>query len=97
VYADLDAVSPDFVVVGDARGADMIVRVWCKERGVDFKEYKAHWNVHLTAAGTIRNQQMLDEHRDADYVLAWPDPNSRGTYDMLRRCFIAGIPKYKGG
>lgn len=94
VYADLDEVSPDFVVVGDARGADMLVREWCEDRGVPFKEYKAHWAVYKGHAGNLRNQHMLDENRDADFVLAWPDANSRGTYDMLRRCYIAGIKMY---
>ena len=37
---------------------------------------------------------MVEDNKDAAYVLAWPDPNSRGTYDMLRRCYVTGIKKW---
>lgn len=38
----------------------------------------------------IRNQEMAD--RGADLCLAFPGPESVGTWDMIRKARAAGIP-----
>jgi hypothetical protein len=41
------------------------------------------------AAGSIRNQRMLDAEKHIDVVVAFP--GGRGTADMVRRARAAGI------
>lgn len=41
-------------------------------------------------AGPLRNQEMVD--LGADVCLAFPEKNSRGTWDCVRRAKAAGIP-----
>lgn len=83
IYYNLTVLEPTFVVVGDALGADSIVRTWCKENNVECVVYYANWNEHGRAAGPIRNQMMLDKHLDADLVLAFPLEGSKGTWHMV--------------
>lgn len=42
-------------------------------------------------AGPNRNTRMLINFKPT-LCLAFPDPNSRGTYDMVRKCKAAGVP-----
>lgn len=82
---------PVIVIEGGARGADRLAREaaeWC---GIPVQTYPADWSHYGKAAGGIRNQRMLDEGRP-DMVLACPDPESRGTWDMVRRAEAAGVP-----
>lgn len=83
IYHSLNIVAPTIVIVGDANGADRIVRIWCRENDVEWSVYYANWDDYGRAAGPIRNQRMLDEHPDADLVLAFPLEGSRGTWHMV--------------
>ena len=79
----------DVVIEGDARGADRIAGYWARRNGIDNLKFRADWEKHGVAAGTIRNGQMLAEGKP-DLVLAFP--GGRGTADMLRRARAAGLP-----
>lgn len=79
----------DCVIEGDARGADRIAGYWAKKNRIDLRLFPADWSLGKKA-GPVRNQQMLDEGRP-DLVLAFPTPNSRGTWDMVRRAEAAGV------
>lgn len=48
------------VFVGDAKGADEMVRDWCKSSGVKYTVFNAQWDMHGKPAGPIRNQVMVD-------------------------------------
>jgi predicted Rossmann-fold nucleotide-binding protein len=81
---------PLTIIQGGATGADRLARQWCM-----FQKGKAHminepanWQQHGRAAGPIRNQLMIDEHKP-DLVVAFP--GGRGTADMIRRAKAAGI------
>ncbi len=92
-------------VTAGARGSDrpvIVVEGMCPYGGVD--EVARHWadaapgvtvETHqpykLTAQEfRARNQRMVDA--GADVCLAFPAPDSTGTWDCLRRAAKAGIP-----
>jgi hypothetical protein len=84
----LDAVNGahgiDFVIEGEARGADRLARRWAEERGIPFKGYPANW-ARGRKGGPIRNRQMLAEGKP-DLVIAFPLgklSESDGTKDMV--------------
>jgi hypothetical protein len=76
------------LVHGGCKGADLIAAEYWLGRLVE--EYPADWDTFGKAAGPIRNQQMVD--LGADICLAFPMPDSRGTWDCVRRAREAGIP-----
>lgn len=88
-----DLTLPFVVITGDACGADWLARAWAKYKKIDFNSisyegYPADWKTHGKAAGSIRNQQMLDEGKP-DLVVAFP--GGRGTADMVKRAKRANI------
>lgn len=85
------------IVHGAARGADRLSVLAALSLGIkDIRAYPAQWDIHGKSAGHKRNQKMLDvEHLPADpfdVVLAFPLPDSIGTWDMVNRAKKAGIP-----
>ena len=72
------------VIHGAADGADCLGALAAQELGIPLIAVPADWRKHGNAAGPIRNQQMIDEH-SPNLVLAFPDPQSKGTWDMVRR------------
>lgn len=72
-------------------GVDQFVHEWCKERGVPERPYPADWDAYGEAAGSLRNQQMVDEEPEIERVLVFP--GGTGTTDMARRCRKAGIER----
>jgi hypothetical protein len=84
--------TPARIVSGGAQGADYAAEVFAQERGIDLAVYKADWLAHGRAAGSIKNQRMLDEEKP-DLVIAFP--GGRGTADVKRRAREAGVPVYE--
>lgn len=80
----------EVVIHGSVRGADQLGGLAASELGIPVRVVPADWNLHGKAAGPIRNQKMLDEHHP-NLVLAFPDPTSRGTWDMVRRAKVANV------
>jgi hypothetical protein len=77
------------VIQGGAAGADALAREWCaKQPSIHMINEPADWTAHGRAAGPIRNQKMLDEHKP-DLVLAFA--GGRGTADMVRRALVHGV------
>lgn len=76
------------LVQGGAMGADSLARQWARSRGVLVITVEADWTKHGKAAGPIRNQRMLDEHKP-ELVIAFN--GGRGTADMMRRANAAGV------
>lgn len=76
------------------RGADRIASDWTREMvklGAPVREerHAADWSLEPKAAGRIRNQHMVT--KGAIECGAFPDRNSRGTWDCVRRAEKAGI------
>lgn len=76
------------LVHGAARGADSLASEWARSRGVLEIPCPAQWDLHGRRAGILRNQQMLNQET-IDLVVAFP--GGRGTADMTRRAWKAGI------
>lgn len=83
---------PIILVQGGAPGADQMARNWAFKQNEQYLNcminMPADWNGLGKAAGPIRNQKMLDEHRP-DIVLAFP--GGRGTADMVAKARAAGV------
>lgn len=71
-------------------GLDQLAYQSAIDWGVEHKLFPYHYHLGK-AGGSSRNQQMLDEGKP-DIVLAFPTPNSRGTWDMVRRAKLANVP-----
>lgn len=82
------------IVHGDARGADKMCAFVARQLGYQVHAHPAKWDVYGKAAGPLRNQEMVDCHRDIELVLAFHDDlrHSKGTADMVRVARMAGIP-----
>ena len=82
------ASQPDLIIQGGAMGADRLTRRCAEHNGIAFHEKLAFWHIHGKRAGPLRNAKML--RLCPDICVAFP--GGRGTADMVRRCFVAGIP-----
>lgn len=89
--AQLESREHIIVVHGDCpTGADAAAVAWAMSTdGVFLEAHPADWSIGKKA-GPLRNQAMVD--LGADVCLAFPLPDSRGTYDCMRRAAAAGIP-----
>jgi len=92
VLAVVEQWRPDVVIEGECRGADLAGRDAAVDLGIPFLPFPAEWEKYHKAAGARRNQQMLDE-ANPNRVVAFHDNlcDSRGTRDMLRRAWNAGV------
>lgn len=79
------------LIEGGARGADRLARDWAERTDVPLRTYEADWDTYGSAAGPIRNQQMIDEGKPHGAVVF---PGDRGTADMTERLEKAGIPMF---
>ena len=50
------------------------------------------WAKYGKSAGNIRNEEMLDEEPIPNLVLAFPDDNSKGTYNCFDQALKRKIP-----
>lgn len=81
------------IIQGGAAGADELARRWATiQSSSHLINEPADWKAHGRAAGPIRNQRMLDEHKP-ELVVAFP--GGRGTADMVRRAKAAGVPVWE--
>lgn len=90
IESTLKALSPTVVIHGEAPGADSIAKEWAMWRGIPAIGIPAAWDALGKSAGPIRNGWLLDEH--PDLVVAFPLPQSRGTWDAVRQAKERGIP-----
>lgn len=82
---------PEALIHGDATGADTLAKTWALLAKVEPRPYsvtKTDWNKFGRAAGSLRNQQMLDEGKPT-LVVAFP--GGPGTADMSRRALRANV------
>lgn len=75
---------------GGAAGADRIAKEWANtKQGLNRWVCKADWDKYGKAAGPLRNARMIEWK--PDLVVAFPDPDSKGTWDMVERARAAGV------
>nr|WP_324192997.1 DNA polymerase III subunit alpha [Nocardia transvalensis] len=98
VWRELDALAKRCttlqVAVGDCpSGVDLHVRGWCRKNKhrCQWRVYQADWRRHGDAAGPLRNQEMVDDNRDA-VCLAFPLSTSIGTNNCIDLAREAGLP-----
>lgn len=94
VYSRLDALHAErpftHFIQGGAKGADAIAREWAIHKpGIELYICKAEWEKYGKEAGGRRNSRMLEWK--PDLVVAFPTPNSRGTWVMIRKARAAGV------
>lgn len=77
------------IVNGGAQGVDAAAERIARHLGLACETFKAQWKKFGKPAGAIRNSVMLKS--GADYVLAFPGPTSRGTWDMVSKAKMAGV------
>lgn len=75
------------IIHGDASGADRLASEWAEVNDVPVEAFPADWKQYGSAAGPIRNREMLA--RKPDLVVAFP--GGRGTADMVRQAKAAGV------
>lgn len=80
----------DCIIQGGAHGADHLAKEWAQSNSVCVMEFPANWQVEGPAAGTIRNNRML-KYGQPNRVVAFPTPNSKGTWHMVGRSRKEGI------
>lgn len=88
---------------GDADGADRLADAWFRYQGIPVLKFPAKWSeidipgarirwgrhgFYNAAAGTWRNQTMLDEGKPTAFLAM---PGGTGTADMVARCRAAGL------
>lgn len=76
------------IIQGGGDGADQMAREWCQNTGCHLINEPANWAAYGKAAGPIRNQKMLDDHKP-DVVIAFP--GGTGTRDMVERARKADV------
>lgn len=77
------------LIQGGTLGADEGAKEWGRSEGLRVITYKADWAMFGKAAGPIRNKRMIVEGKP-DIVIAFP--GGRGTADMVKQAYDAGIP-----
>ena len=76
---------------GDASGADRCADRAAKALIMERHIYPAHWNDGGRKAGPLRNQHMLEDFKP-DLVIAYPLPDSKGTWERVKRAQKAKVP-----
>jgi hypothetical protein len=80
----------EVVIEGGAMGADRIARQWGRGRGLPVLTIEANWTFYDKSAGPVRNGWLL-KYGQPDLVLAFPLPQSRGTWDMVKQAMMARV------
>lgn len=72
-------------------GVDYLAKLWALRNRLSLQRVNAKWQIHGNAAGPIRNREMAAM---AQQLIAIPDPDSRGTVDMINAAQQAGLRVY---
>lgn len=76
------------IIDGEAKGVDTFAHHWAQHHKIPFERFPAKWSKYGKAAGSIRNQQMIDEGFP-DLVVLFP--GNSGTNNMRKRAERAEI------
>lgn len=70
------------IVSGGAKGIDAFAARLAEELGLPLLEFKPDYGKYGRGAPLVRNTEIVNA---ADYVLAFPSGESKGTYDAIRK------------
>lgn len=70
------------IVSGGAKGVDTLARRFAEEKGIPLLEFKPDYSTYGRGAPLQRNTTIV-EH--SDVVLAFVTPNSKGTWDTIKK------------
>lgn len=76
--------------VGDCAGVDALSIRYCRENNIQCEIFRANWTKYGRGAGPIRNAELL---RGVEFLVAFPGPNSVGTFNCVRLAEINNISK----
>ncbi len=79
------------IVSGGARGVDSIAKRIAIYYGIPFQEFRAKWEKYGKRAGPIRNRKIVE---NSDIVIAIPSPDSKGTWDTVKKAEKKGLRVY---
>lgn len=79
---------PEYIVTGDASGADAMAREYATQHGIKLIVHKADWREHGRAAGPIRNSLIV---KDCTAMIAFLMAHSKGTQDSIAKAKKIGI------
>lgn len=98
LMAALSTLDPetDFVILGDARGADYIAWQVCKDLGLPYRRHFANWARYKGSAGPKRNTAMLDDGAEEVWYFHLNLNASRGTKNCVEQARDRGIPVRDG-
>lgn len=82
LFAHLEELSPDEIVVGDASGADRLAELWASTNDVPVIKTKAPWSALDKYAGFARNEYMIERYKP-DSVLVCPGGNGTRNCQVL--------------
>ena len=87
IFSKFDLSEIDTVVSGGARGADTLAEKFAHENNLLLIVKEAEWDKYGRSAGPRRNKLIVEE---ADVVVAFPTPSSRGTWNTVNLAKEAG-------
>jgi hypothetical protein len=83
---------PDITIIsGGAKGADSHGRDFAQKYGTQYREFLPDWEKHGKSAGIIRNNDIV---KHSDFVIAFWDGQSKGTFHSLELARKSGTPYY---
>lgn len=77
------------IISGGCRGTDKLGERYAKDRGYNLEVFNADWDRYGKKAGVLRNEEMV---KNADYVIAFWDGVSPGTFNLLSLAKRYGKP-----
>ena len=75
---------PEVVISGGAEGIDKMAERWANDQKILLVVVKPDYRMYGKKAPLMRNSEIVDR---CDWVLALPHPNSRGTWDSVRKAW----------
>jgi len=81
--------APKTIVTGCANGADRLARKLAKANNITLAIKQADWAKHGRSAGPKRNALIVEQ---ADFILAFPLADSKGTWNTLAQAKRANKP-----
>lgn len=87
IFSKFDLSEIDTIVSGGARGADTLAEKFAHENNLLLIVKEAEWDKYGRSAGPRRNKLIVEE---ADVVVAFPTPSSRGTWNTVNLAKEAG-------
>lgn len=88
------AVEPDEIHVREQTGVDIDTREWAAVHGHSLVPTDADMSQPSPQRYHDANQRMVDKCEAGDVAVGFPGPNSRGTWDCLRRALKRGLKCY---